>query len=112
MGRPRARAKVASKVKTDERPWPYVEVKWHDALAESAWKEVKDLPKLPVVTTRGWLVHKDKSTITVAATLIDRVDDDRPQSEREVGEIISIPRGCIIPPVVELTAKRGKRVRL
>lgn len=78
--------------KSQTKPtWPFVEVEWEDATSVSKWTSL-DIEKLrpPTVYTRGWLVHDGLDYVVIAATYV--VDDN----EYTFGELISIPRGCIV----------------
>ncbi len=51
--------------------YPIVEIIWHDAECDPAWKTVDVLieGKLPVVYTIGYLLYEDKEKYLVASTI-------------------------------------------
>jgi hypothetical protein len=69
--------------------WKFVEVVWHDATADSAWCDEGDLPDLTVIVSRGWLCRETERAVTLAASI------GGSKTKAEVGEVITIPRGCI-----------------
>ena len=63
-----------------------IEVEWYDAASRSEWVEFGELPEMAKVTTRGFLVKKTKTTITVCGSM----------SPPQMGDCITIPRPWII----------------
>lgn len=108
----RVRRAGGSGLKTDDQPWKYVEVDWIDAVSENAWTAAGECPCVANIKTRGWLVKKDKNSITIAGTITILDDGEEEDEDKiDVGEIITIPRGCI-NGIYELVARKGKKVRL
>ncbi len=112
--KPQAKVQKASGtgIATDRQPWPYVEVQWHDATSESQWKSSDNLPNVSAIITRGWLVRQTKRCITVAGSV--GAIDEKPDGEiasLDVGEIITIPRGCVID-IFELKVVRTPKRRV
>jgi hypothetical protein len=101
----RAGGKLASVV-VDKHPWPYCEVMWHDATAEHNWKSTDDLPNISMIVTRGWLVRTTKLCITIAASIAEIDPKDAATGRIDVGEIITIPRGCA-KEIIELKVTRA-----
>lgn len=113
----KARAKVqstaAKRPVTDNAPWPYVEVQWHDATSESNWKSHDDLPNTSAIITRGWLVRSTKNCVTIAGSVAAIDPKENIDSKVDVGEIITIPRGCILPDgLIELSVSRKAKKRV
>jgi hypothetical protein len=106
--------KTSRQVKAvDQQPWPYVECRWIDATSESAWRRSHELPAVTPVVSRGWLVRQTKTCITLAASIAsidEKLDDKEKLADKlDCGEIITIPKGCIIPDgLVPLEVKRMK----
>lgn len=48
--------------------YPVVYVEWVDAETEGGWEEEKEIGKLPVCATLGFLVKETEDTIVVAST--------------------------------------------
>ena len=67
--------------------WPFVEVRWFDAISEGGWQEFNKVNEPSLCITRGWLIKDEDWYVAIAGTI---GDDD------QVGEVISIPRGFII----------------
>jgi hypothetical protein len=83
-----------AKAKHREDRWKFIEIVWHDAISASTWCEAPEtdaheLPDAAHILTRGWLVRETTRSLTLAAS----VDQDR--SKRSVGDVITIPKGCI-----------------
>jgi len=70
--------------------WPFVEVKWRDACRAMGWLSLDKLPHQIVVLTRGWLIAQDNTEIVVCASISGEGE------ETEFGEIIAVPKGCVI----------------
>ena len=66
----------------------FVEIVWDDASAVDSWRTPDDLPALARIVTRGWLVVDDEEKVTTAGSY--------QEGEDMVGEIITIPRGCVV----------------
>ena len=71
-------------------PWVFVEAAWNDANSTCDWCSLTALPKLTPVITRGWLVSDTADTVTLAGSYQWSND------QHDVGEVISIPRGCLV----------------
>lgn len=78
---------------------PFVEVQWDDASSSSAWATKDELPRIAKATNRGWVIAEDKTSVTLAASIIAAAGADE---EEQFGDVTVIPRGCI-------TAKRALR---
>ena len=70
--------------------WPFVEVIWVDSVSDSKWRALGSLPELATIQSRGWLIIRDKKKVTIAATRGGYTD-----GTEAVGEVTTIPRGCI-----------------
>jgi hypothetical protein len=66
--------------------WPFVEVRWFDAVSEDGWKKISKIKEPARCISRGWLVKETDWYVTLAGTI---GDDD------VVGEVLTIPRGMI-----------------
>jgi len=116
----KAKAKIRSTTAkmpaTDGAPWPYVEVQWHDATSESCWRSAglnDDLPNASAIITRGWLVRTTKVCITIAASVAAINPKQGEKNAVDVGEIITIPRGCVLSDgLIELSVSRKIRKRM
>jgi len=66
----------------------FVEVKWLDSTSHCSdgWSEIKDIPEVSKITTRGWLVKESEDSVSLAGS---HYDDD---GTSMVGEYITIPR--------------------
>lgn len=109
--KPRTHKTTRQLKSVDRHPWPYVEVRWIDATSESSWKSSDELPNTTPVLSRGWLVRQTKVCITLAASIASL--DEKPEQvtdKLDCGEIITIPKGCIIPDgLIPLSVKRMNR---
>lgn len=65
--------------------YPFVEVRWVDAISVSSWVAPEDFPAPMNVLSRGWLVVDLPDYITLASTM----------HESEFGEVVTIPRGMV-----------------
>jgi hypothetical protein len=74
----------------DGLSFPFVHVVWRDSTSDARWCKMKELPKCTEITSRGWLLIDNEDAITIAATLGAFLDGDH-----AVGEVTTIPRGCI-----------------
>jgi len=87
--------------------WPFVEVIWRDTVSVCEWVTMATLPKIAVMSSRGWLVIDDPEHVIVAATY------EIPTSSAGVdclGDVVAIPRGCIVS-VTNLETERARRGR-
>jgi hypothetical protein len=97
---------------TDALPWPFVEVHWSDATSESNWRAQNDLPQVTGIITRGWLVRTTKVCVTIAASLASmRADPGMEVAALDCGEIITIPRGCIVE-IIGLSISRAHKKKV
>lgn len=79
-----------------------VVVTWHDAHAESAWMEVKDIDAEPfVVDSIGWLIPDSKPNHVVIAQSIG-LDD-------AIDGVLSIPKGMVVK--VQVLSPNSVQVR-
>ena len=67
-----------------------VQVSWWDASSNDRWRKRSDVKNDErfVCYTVGWLVHENKTSITVASTI-------SPLDEETLSMTMNIPRGCI-----------------
>lgn len=79
-------------VKNSElKSFPFVEIVWLDANSSDAWTPLNQIAKVAVCVTRGWLLHEDDNSLTVAGTL---GFTEKGQVEDATGTI-AIPKGMI-----------------
>ena len=71
--------------------WPFVDVTWEDAVSDSCWLTLDQLPELRVIQSRGWMIIKDKKRVTIASSM-----NGLTKGLEAVSEVTSIPRGCIV----------------
>ncbi len=88
-----------------EYPPPHfkcVEVIWEDSTSSpDGWQDDDSLPKPSIMFSRGWLVKEEKSYVCVACTAYKTYEGNW-----MFGEVISIPRRCILTPIREIGAKK------
>ena len=92
---------------TDPKTWMFVEVVWHDALSDNSWRTPEKIQGLVRIVIRGWLIKKDRTSITVAATYGEEHNAD----EVEVNQILSIPRGWL-ESITKIDIKPTRKVSL
>ena len=83
----------SNKVKAKNGHWKFCEVKWSDAKSDAHWQDHANLHGPATIISRGWLVINEKTHITLAASYMEPEEGDEVS---DVGEIITIPRGCIV----------------
>ncbi len=67
----------------------FVEVMWDDAVSVATWVDpLKELPAVTKCVSRGWLLHDDKTQVTLASTV-------QVSNGSDVGEVLTIPRGMV-----------------
>ena len=71
---------------------PFVEITWDDTNSLSSWTTKDALPKVAHATNRGWVIKEDKSSVTLAASIIAACEQG---GEELFGDVTVIPRGCI-----------------
>lgn len=81
--------KPKKQVPVKMRQWIFVEVEWVDAKSDATWCGHDELPNTARILTRGWLVRETDRCLTLAASV------DMDESQRQVGEVITIPKGCV-----------------
>jgi hypothetical protein len=91
---------------TKASDWLFVEIVWHDAISDSAWRTASHTHELAQITTRGWLIKKTRTAITVAATYGEQNDE-----EAEVNQILTIPRSWLAS-VTEVEIKPVRKISL
>jgi hypothetical protein len=105
-------ATTATPADTDALPWPFVEIHWSDATSESNWRAQTDLPQVTGIITRGWLVRTTKVCVTIAASLASMsAKPGMEVSSLDCGEIITIPRGCIVE-IIGLSISRAHKKKV
>jgi hypothetical protein len=79
-----------------DAPWPFIQVRWHDACADHNWSSEEETPDTIEIMTRGWRISNTKRGIKIVASYY------RVNKKWVFGEIVAIPRKMIITEV-ELT---------
>ena len=86
----------------DRGKFPFVEVHWLDACsAASGWVTLGSLPTCTSIISRGWKVHEDKTSLTLAGSMDSDVEGDC-----DIGEVITIPRKMVTRQRVMVRARK------
>jgi hypothetical protein len=73
-----------------EAPWPFVQVRWHDACADHNWSSEEETPNTVEIITRGWRISNTKRGIKIVASYY------RVEKKWVFGEVVAIPRKMLI----------------
>jgi hypothetical protein len=77
--------------------YPLVLVEWEDATGgnRSGWREIADMkPRLDLVRSVGWLIHKDRRSVTICPNIsVTQGDADLSVPRKWIKRMVKLTEG-------------------